>query len=65
MHNGLLMLMQEVWEEGSLVGDWKDAEIVYIPKKGNLKQCDNWWGNNLLDVVGKMFARVCRSDCKA
>ena len=58
MHDRLLKLMQEVWEEGSVVADWKDAELVPIPKKGNLKQCNNWRGISLLDVVGKVFARV-------
>ena len=32
--------------------------IVPIPKKGTLKRCDNWRGISLLDVVGKVFARV-------
>ena len=27
MHDRLLKLMQKVWEEGSVVVDWKDAEI--------------------------------------
>ena len=54
----LLKQVQEVWEEGVVVGDWKDAEIVPIPKMGDLKHCDNWWGISLLDVVGKVFARI-------
>ena len=54
----IVKLMQEVWEEEEVVGDWKDAEIVPIPKKGNLQVCDNWRGISLLDVVGKIFARV-------
>ncbi len=29
-----------------------------IPKKGDLSQCDNWRGIALLDVVGKVVARV-------
>ena len=33
MHGRYLKLIQEVWEEGSVVADWKDAEIVPIPKK--------------------------------
>ena len=37
-----------------MVGDWKDAEIVPIPKKGDLKHCDNWRGISLL--VCKDFA---------
>ena len=54
----LLDLMKRVWEEGRVVEDWKNAEIVPIPKKGNMKVCDNWRGINLLDVVGKLFARI-------
>ena len=27
-------------------------------KKGNLQSCDNWRGISLLDVVGKVFARI-------
>lgn len=29
-----------------------------IPKKGNLTLCDNWCSIILLDVVGKVMARV-------
>ena len=54
----LLELMREVWAEKEAVGDWKDAEIVPIPKKGDLRLCDNWRGISLLDVAGKVFARV-------
>ncbi len=54
----LLVLMQDVWREGEVVGDWKDAVVVPIPKKGNLQLCDNWWGISLLDIVGKVLARI-------
>ena len=54
----LLQLIQHVWQEGTVVEDWRDGEIVPIPKKGNLKLCDNWRGISLLDVVGKVFARI-------
>ena len=29
-----------------------------IPKKGNLKSCDNWRGISLLEVMGKVVARI-------
>ena len=58
LHDRLLQLITDVWEEGAVVRDWRDAEIVPIPKKGNLKHCDNWRGISLLDVVGKVFARI-------
>ena len=30
----LLLLIKDVWKEGKVVGDWKDAVVVPIPKKG-------------------------------
>jgi len=38
--------------------EWTDATIIPIPKKGNLNICDNWRGIALLEVVGKVVARV-------
>ena len=32
--------------------------IILIPKKGNLEVCENWRGIALLDVVGKVLARL-------
>ena len=32
--------------------------MLRFPKKGNLQSCDNWRGISLLDVVGKIFARI-------
>ena len=32
--------------------------MVPTPKKGALKQCDNWCGINLLDVVGNVLGRI-------
>ena len=58
LQHRLLKLMKEVWKVGYVVQDWKDAEIVPIPKKGDLRNCDNWRGINLLDVVGKLFGRI-------
>ena len=41
-----------------MISDWKNAVVVPVPKKGDLKCCDNWRGISLLDVVGKLFARI-------
>ena len=41
-----------------MVQDWKDAEIVPIPKKVDLRSCDNWRGISLLDMVGKLVGRT-------
>ena len=54
----MLELIQGIWSEGEVVADWKNADVIPIPKKGDLQHCDNWRGISLLDVVGKVFARV-------
>ena len=57
----LLVLMQAVWRDGCVFKDWRDALIVPVPKKVDLQFCDNCQGISLLDVVGKIFARIiCR-----
>ena len=38
--------------------DWRNALLVPIPKKGNRHHYDNWRGISLLDVAGKLFARI-------
>ena len=58
MQNRLLLLMQDIWHQGSVVEDWRDAVVVPIPKKGDLRLCDNWRGISLLDVVGKDLVRI-------
>ena len=50
----LLELIHQIWEEGAVPQAWRDAELVPIPKKGDLSHCNNWRGIALLDVVGKV-----------
>lgn len=38
--------------------DWREALVVPVPKKGNLRICDNWRGISLLDVAGKVFGQI-------
>ena len=47
-----------VWREGRVPEEWRDAEMVPLPKKGDLSSCDNWRGISLLSVCGKAFARI-------
>ena len=54
----LLDLVHTVWEEGKVPRDWSNAVLISIPKKGNLSYCDNWRGIALLEVIGKVVARV-------
>ena len=54
----LLELLHCAWKEERVPRDWANALLVPIPKKGDLTLCDNWRGIALLDVVGKVMARV-------
>ena len=56
--NTLVTLVRQVWREETTPTDWRDALLVPIQKKGDLSRCDNWRGISLLDVVGKVAARV-------
>ena len=53
-----LELVKDVWRERKVPVDWCDAVLVPIPKKRDLSLCDNWRRIALLDVVGKVVARV-------
>ena len=56
--SALMERIHDVWRKGSVPSDWRDTILVHIPKKGDLSCCDNWCGISLLDVVGKVVARV-------
>lgn len=43
----ILELFKEVWLSGVVPREWVDLTV-----------CDNWHGISLLDVFGKLFARI-------
>nr|VZI15267.1 unnamed protein product [Spirometra erinaceieuropaei] len=52
-------LFQEMWRQGEVPQDLKDATIVHLYKrKGNRQVCDNHRGISLLNITGKIFARI-------
>ncbi|BHF71536.1 hypothetical protein SprV_0401459400 [Sparganum proliferum] len=55
----LTALFQEMWRQGEVPQDFKDATIVHLYKrKGNHQVCDNHRGTSLLNIAGKIFARI-------
>ncbi|BHF63366.1 hypothetical protein SprV_0200635800 [Sparganum proliferum] len=55
----LTALFQEMWRQGEVSQDFKDATIVHLYKrKGNRQVCDNYRGISLLNIAGKIFARI-------
>ncbi|BHF64372.1 hypothetical protein SprV_0200737500 [Sparganum proliferum] len=55
----LTALFQEMWRQGEVPQDFKDATVVHLYKrKGNHQVCDNHRGISLLNIPGKVFARI-------
>ena len=55
----LTRLFKELWAEGEIKQDLKDAVIINLYKtKGDGRLCDNHRGISLLTNTGKIFARV-------
>jgi hypothetical protein len=51
-------LFQDVWEQEKFPLDWKEGITVTGAKKGDLGNCNNWQGINLLNVISKVFYRI-------
>ncbi|GFS18709.1 endonuclease-reverse transcriptase [Elysia marginata] len=54
----LVGLFNKVWTEEKVPDAWKKENLIRLPEKGDLSQCNNWLGINLLSVHGKIFCRV-------
>ena len=54
----LIELLQEAWDKEDIPNDWRTGYIIKLPKKGNLSECQNWRGIQLLSVPSKIYARV-------
>ena len=38
----MLTLTHQVWEEYKVSIDWCNGELILVPKKSDLKKCNNW-----------------------
>ena len=47
-----------VWDSRSISQDWKDVLLIPLPRKEDLSLSDNWHGINLIQVVGKVLAKI-------
>nr|VZI18640.1 unnamed protein product [Spirometra erinaceieuropaei] len=55
----LMALFQEMWRQGEVPQDFKDATIIYLYKrKGNRQICDNQRGISLLNIARKTFVCI-------
>ena len=52
-------ILCQCWREGEVPQDMRDANIVTLYKnKGDRGDCNNYRGISLLNIIGKLFAKV-------
>jgi len=51
-------LFIDILEKEEFPREWAQGNIVQIPKKGNLEDCNNWRGVTLLSILSKVFCKV-------
>ena len=51
-------LFSKIWEKEELPAEWKEGIIIKLPKKGDLRDCNNYRGIMLLSVPGKVLNRI-------
>ena len=61
----LYPLLSRAWEEETTPKDFRNGTIITLPKKGDLRKCDNWRGITLLSVPGKVLCRIIYSRLRA
>ena len=55
----LLDLFTKIWDDGEVLQDFRDATIIHLYKnKGDHMCCDNHRGISLLNIAGKILARL-------
>ena len=54
----LTKILGNIWNSEELPACWKTGLIVKLPKKGDLKDCNNWRGIMLLSATSKVLSRV-------
>ncbi|XP_055380733.1 uncharacterized protein LOC129611563 [Condylostylus longicornis] len=47
-----------VWNSERMPDTWKQGIIVKLPKKGVLRECSNWRGITILNVLNKVLANI-------
>ncbi|KAL1250998.1 hypothetical protein QQF64_018794 [Cirrhinus molitorella] len=51
-------LFRTIWTETCIPEDWTKGVIIKIPKKGTLRDCNNWRGITLLSIPSKILTKV-------
>ena len=51
-------LFSKIWEKEEVPAQWREGIVIKLPKKGDLRDCNNYRGIMLLSVPGKVLNRI-------
>ena len=51
-------ICQQIWKTQQWPQDWKRAVFIPIPKKGNAKECSNYWRVALISHASKVILKI-------
>jgi hypothetical protein len=54
----LYNLFDKIWEEENTPEEWKEGILIKLPKKGDLRDCNNYREIILRSVPGKVLSRI-------
>ena len=49
---------QQIWKTQQWPGDWKRSVFISIPKKGNAKECSNYYTFALISHASKVMLKI-------
>ena len=61
----VLTVICQIWETKEWLKEWTQSLIIPLPKKGNLKQCQNYHTISLISHPSKIMLRVILNQLKA
>ena len=54
----LHLTCQQIWKTQQWPQDWKRSDFILIPKKGNAKECSNYFTIVLISHTGKVMFKI-------
>ncbi|KAL5010020.1 hypothetical protein ScPMuIL_012325 [Solemya velum] len=54
----LLPIFHKIWQNNTIPRTWTEGNIIKLPKKGDLSNCNNWRGITLLSIPSKAFSKI-------
>lgn len=51
-------LFTKIWNKNTIPTTWSEGNIIKLPKKGDLTNCNNWRGITLLSIPSKNFSKI-------